>query len=43
MNNCKHPPKRLYSWFVIDPETGESIFCVGCCECGKILSGEVNE
>ena len=31
---CAHPPKRLYSWRARD-----NTLCVGCCDCGAILSG----
>lgn len=31
--NCKHPPTRLFCWFVGD------ILCICCCECGAVLRG----
>lgn len=31
---CTHPPRRLYSWYVVD-----GVLCVGCCECGGCLAG----
>lgn len=34
MDECKHPPARLYSWTAYD-----GTLCVGCCWCGKILQG----
>ncbi|HDZ27036.1 hypothetical protein LCGC14_1009420 [marine sediment metagenome] len=33
MKQCKHPPKRLFIWWV-----GE-ILCICCCECGAVLKG----
>ena len=33
---CKHPPERLYAWYVDD------VLCIGCCECGKVLKGGVS-
>lgn len=32
-NVCKHPPQRLFCWWV-----GE-ILCICCCECGEVLLG----
>ena len=31
---CKHPAKRLFSWYAYD-----GTLCICCCECGKVLRG----
>lgn len=38
---CKHPPARLYSWFV--NSLGRDIHCVACCACGEVLKGGIEE
>ena len=35
INPCRHPPARIYSWFVGD------VLCAGCCVCGEVLAGGV--
>lgn len=34
VEDCKHPPHRLYAWYAFD-----STLCVACCDCGKPLKG----
>ena len=33
---CKHPARRVYTWFAYD-----GTLCAGCCDCGKVLAGGV--
>lgn len=35
---CSHPPSRYYSWFAYD-----GVLCIGCCDCGDILKGAIEE
>ncbi len=36
---CKHPPARNFAWWAYNFKTGEKdILCVGCCECGEVLT-----
>ena len=37
MPDCKHPPRRLFTWFVNDT------LCIGCCDCGTVLAGAAEE
>lgn len=37
MDNCKHPPQRLFSWLTYD-----NTLCIGCCDCGEVISGAVD-
>ena len=44
---CRHPARRLYSWFAHDPRVKKSkwgpgiVLCVACCDCGKVLAGGI--
>jgi hypothetical protein len=41
---CRHPATRIYSWFAYNYKTGKKdILCAGCCDCGKILTGNASE
>lgn len=44
LDNCPHPPPRLYAWHALNPQTGKAdILCVACCECGAVLQGAADE
>lgn len=41
MRNCKHPATRLYGWFARDDSAPQGrVWCVACCNCGAVLTGE---
>jgi hypothetical protein len=37
-SGCEHPPSRLYSWIALD-----GTLVIGCCDCGHILKGGIDE
>ena len=40
VNNCKHPPRRLYAGYAYNPFTGrcdKDGLWIACCECGTVL------
>lgn len=37
---CNHPPARLYSWWACgDDGSRNTVLCIACCACGKVLKG----
>ena len=39
---CKHPYNRIYFWYAYNYGTGKvDIPCAACCDCGKVLIGEI--
>lgn len=36
MDECKHDPKKLYTWNAYD-----GTLCIACCECGAVLKGAI--
>jgi hypothetical protein len=38
MEECNHPPTRLYAWNAFD-----GVLCVACCDCGAVLKGAAEE